>query len=405
MKILFDTSALLNDALNEIKYQAMILSPTVLRELEYIKFSSTKDEDIKAKARKVCQALRNNNHTIIATTNKQKESIRKQYDGILSSNYDSEIIVDAIAASRLYRDAVVLYTSDVLMWHIVRVLDKETNLSVEFFTPTQEVHKALWSGWIETSVSSTIIVPDCYNEYIKFYNDDGTFKEAARVDKEIGLARVEYQDIKSEYMGIIKPRNVEQELAFDLLQNDDIRIKVLLGGFGTGKTLLALAHALYFVHTQQVEKIVFIRNNIEVKDVVPLGALPGDDIEKIYPFLMNIADHCGGVEGLETLLDMGMLEPVHLGYIRGRDIKKSIIICDEAENLTTQQVQLLIGRVAEGSQLWFIGDLKQTDKKVFEENSGLRSLINALKGNELFGVVRLVKSERSKVSALADLLD
>ena len=99
------------------------------------------------------------------------------------------------------------------------------------------------------------------------------------------------------------------------------------------------------------------------------------------------------------------MEVQHLGFIRGRDIKNSIILCSEAENLTKQHVQLLIGRVGEGSSLWLDGDFKQVDSKIFEENSGLNIAIDKLKGNKLFGFVHLEKSERSETAALADLLD
>ena len=148
-----------------------------------------------------------------------------------------------------------------------------------------------------------------------------------------------------------------------------------------------------------------MRNNVGVKDTKDIGALPGNTIDKIFPYVMPLADHVGGVDGIEMLMRQGKLEVQHLGFIRGRDIKNSIILCSEAENLTKQHVQLLIGRVGEGSSLWLDGDFKQVDSKIFEENSGLNIAIDKLKGNKLFGFVHLEKSERSETAALADLLD
>lgn len=120
---------------------------------------------------------------------------------------------------------------------------------------------------------------------------------------------------------------------------------------------------------------------------------------------MPLADHCGGVDTLLDMVDNGIIEPIHLGFVRGRDLKDSIIFCDECENLTKEQVQLLIGRVAEGSELWLAGDLRQIDNRIFQENNGLRGLINGLIGEELFGMVKLIKSERSATARLADRLD
>ena len=75
----------------------------------------------------------------------------------------------------------------------------------------------------------------------------------------------------------------------------------------------------------------------------------------------------GGIDGLQMLMSPPepKLEIEHLGFMRGRDIKNSILFVSEAENLTKEHVQLLIGRVGEGSQIWFDGDFKQTDKEVF----------------------------------------
>lgn len=120
---------------------------------------------------------------------------------------------------------------------------------------------------------------------------------------------------------------------------------------------------------------------------------------------MPVADHVGGLEGLRRLQAQDRIEVTHLGFLRGRDIRNSILLVSEAGNLTREHVQLLIGRVGEGSNLWLDGDLKQVDMDVFEKNSGLVRAIDKLKGNPLFGYVRLEKSERSPTAALADLLD
>lgn len=194
-------------------------------------------------------------------------------------------------------------------------------------------------------------------------------------------------------------------MAFDMLQDPQSTIKILTGRFGSGKTYLMVVNALQLIDDNKFEKIVYVRNNIQVKDTKDIGALPGTELEKLLPFVMPIADHVGGIDGVDLLMRHNKLEVQHLGFIRGRDIKNSIILCSETENMTKQQIQLLIGRVGEGSNLWMDGDFKQTDAKVFEENNGLNLAIERLKGNRLFGYVHLQKSERSETSALADLLD
>ena len=148
-------------------------------------------------------------------------------------------------------------------------------------------------------------------------------------------------------------------------------VKIIAGKFGTGKDFLMCSAAIDLLEHGKFEKIVYVRNNIEVKNSKPIGHLPGSYNEKLLPFAMPLADHLGGVDGLELMIGHGKIEIVHLGFIRGRDIKNSIIICSEAENMTKEHIQLLLGRVGEGSSLWINGDFKQCDADVFRENSGL----------------------------------
>ena len=259
--------------------------------------------------------------------------------------------------------------------------------------------------WEAIYSESTKNIFDCLeNEYVYIVSpstenydilkwSDGKYKKLA------------YKTINNNFVDKIKPRNIQQQMAFDLLQSKTETIKVITGRFGSGKTFLMVANALQAIHDNKFEKIVWVRNNVGVKDTKDIGALPGNTIDKIFPYVMPLADHVGGVDGIEMLMRQGKLEVQHLGFIRGRDIKNSIILCSEAENLTKQHVQLLIGRVGEGSSLWLDGDFKQVDSKIFEENRGLNIAIDKVKGNKLFGFVHLEKSERSETAALADLLD
>jgi len=190
-----------------------------------------------------------------------------------------------------------------------------------------------------------------------------------------------------------------------MLQDPNTTIKILTGCFGSGKTMLMVVHALDLIEKGEFDKIVWVRNNIEVRDTTPLGALPGSAFEKLMPYVGPLADHVGGMEGVERFIERGQIEIQHLGFIRGRDIKNAIIMSSEAENLTKQHVQLLIGRVGEGSQLWLEGDYSQVDKKVFEESSGMRRAVDKLQGEPLFAYVDLPQTERSATARLADKLD
>lgn len=219
------------------------------------------------------------------------------------------------------------------------------------------------------------------------------------------LIKVPYKTVKGRFLGTVKPKNIQQQMALDLLYCPDTTIKIITGKFGTGKDFLMCAAAIDLLEHGKYEKIVYVRNNIEVKNSKPIGFLPGGYNEKMMPFAMPMADHLGGIDGLSLMISHGQVEIVHLGFIRGRDIKNSIILCSEAENMTKEHIQLLIGRVGEGSSLWINGDFKQTDAEVFRKNSGLMIAVDRLKGHPRFGYVKLLRTERSETAAMADLLD
>ena len=242
------------------------------------------------------------------------------------------------------------------------------------------------------------------NEYLIVRGPDGAAASILRCDGDV-MSKIRYKTISSKFGGEIKPRNLHQRLAIDMLYNPSATVKVLTGPFGSGKDLLMSAAAVDLLEKERFEKIVYIRNNIEVKDSKPIGFLPGTSDDKLHPFAMPLADHLGGEDGLAYMVQKGLIEIVHLGFMRGRDIKNAILYCTEAENLTREHIRLLIGRVAEGSELWVNGDMEQCDGRVFSENNGLLAAIDKLKGQRLFSYVRLKKTERSATAALADLLE
>lgn len=246
---------------------------------------------------------------------------------------------------------------------------------------------------------------DCIqNEYVIASDDKGNQLGMFKYNGE-HLQKIQYKAINSSYLGKVKPRNPQQQLAVDMLYDSSTTVKILTGKFGTGKDFLMCSAAINLIETGKFEKIVYVRNNIEVKNSKPIGHLPGSYNEKLLPFAMPLADHLGGIEGLSLMIEKGKIEVVHLGFIRGRDIKNSIIICSEAENMTKEHVQLLLGRVGEGSALWINGDFKQCDSDVFLANNGLMTAVDKLKGHPRFGYVKLLKTERSETAAMADLLD
>lgn len=242
------------------------------------------------------------------------------------------------------------------------------------------------------------------NEYALLYSPDDILVDKIKWNGEKNIT-IAFKPITNEWFTKIKPQNIEQELAFDLLQDKNTTIKLITGKMGSGKTFLTTCHCLTQLKTNKADKIIYLRNNVGIKDVPDMGALPGEALDKLIGFAMPLADALGGKEGLLYLINSGKVEIVPLAHIRGRDFRNCCIMVSESENLTKDHMQLLIGRVGEGSTLYLDGDVRQTDKAVFDKNNGIIKAINKLKGNKLFGYIELQQTERSETAALADLFD
>lgn len=281
--------------------------------------------------------------------------------------------------------------------------------------------------WVEFYAEGKVPFEMKENEYLMVFTDDNTVShycyEKGKFRKFTGGSIKTFKERKVEVdpgekervkkerksskgnSTIITPRNVEQVCAFDLIKDPTKTIKVITGTWGAGKDLIMSSAALELLAKSDViEKIVWIRNPVRLKDTPDLGALPGEVIDKLLPYLGPFIDNIGE-SSVRTMLTKGSLAVEPLQSLRGRNFKNCILICSEAENLTYDQLKLIVARVAEGSYLFINGDVRQRDANIFEKSQGLEKFIQCLTGEQLFGYVHLPKSERSATASLADKLD
>lgn len=243
--------------------------------------------------------------------------------------------------------------------------------------------------------NSTNVLNLIANEFILTSNEDllkykkGELKHAAK------------RTLQSDLMGKTKAKNIEQEMALELLLDQDIKCVVLTGEAGCGKTYLTAHAGFYQVEKRIYDKVFFTRNHIEIGK--PLGALPGDVFDKIKPYCASIVDQIGGWSMLFDLAEeRRMIEVEAINYLQGRDLKHCFIIVDEAQNINREQIKMLITRVSEGSKIVLCGDLQQVGNKEFTNgNNGLELLIQQFTNQDLFGIVELQDSVRSDLARLA----
>lgn len=242
------------------------------------------------------------------------------------------------------------------------------------------------------------------NEYLLIKDEAGKI-----VDKycfqEGNFRKLKFPIISNKFSQPIKPRNDQQVLAIDMLQDRHSKVKLLRGVYGSGKDMLMLNQALDYIDGGLFNKIVYVRPNVTVANVPDIGYLKGSADEKLEWTLAPLYDKVGGHEGVEMLIQSDQLEMVPLLHIRGRSFDNSIIYVCEAQNITTEIAKLIISRVGEGSELWLNSDTHQVDNKVYEKDNGIIKMIDKLSGNKLFGYVYLPKTERGEVAELATLLD
>ncbi len=216
--------------------------------------------------------------------------------------------------------------------------------------------------------------------------------------------------VKSRAAYGIRPRNDEQKFAIDALLNPRIDLVSLTGGAGTGKTLLALAAAL--AQEQDYEQI-FLSRPAVVLGNQDLGYLPGDQKQKMSPFLQPLMDNLNVIKNqfrptsreaqrIDGMLTQEKLVIEPLAYIRGRSLGRCFFIIDEAQNLTPHEMKTIITRAGEGTKMVFTGDIFQIDQPYLDQwSNGLTHLGQKLYGQSIFQHIFLHKGERSALSDLA----
>lgn len=156
------------------------------------------------------------------------------------------------------------------------------------------------------------------------------------------------------------PRNLHQAQFIEAMSQYDICFAI--GPAGTGKTYLGVAHALKEILERKKKKLILTRPVVEAGE--SLGFLPGDLTQKISPYLRPLYDAMDDLLPLQVvnkLEESRIIEIAPLAYMRGRSLKESYIVLDEAQNTTREQMKMFLTRIGEGSKAIITGDITQID--------------------------------------------
>ena len=389
----YDTNALL-ELQEEVLADDFAISSVTLEELESIKTNKNKTEETRYKARKIVHILDENRDKYQVVIHNDDSFEILMNSGIEVTN-DSKIC--ACAKYFSHDNDIIFVTNDLCCRLIAEEIfglkvEKAISSDIDIYKGykllmgnTAEINEHLYD---EEYMNKFVT-----NEYLLIYNTDTDEESEMRFD---GKQFVTLKLPPSKY---IKAKNALQRCALDMLNNPNITICVVLGGYGSGKSYLAMQMALYAVREKGWQsKIVGIREPIsEGKDV---GYLPGDMAQKTDDFFMPLVQQLNGGEfELEQLKRNGMLESTIPFYLKGQTFPSTVMLVDEAEDLSEKQIRLVGTRVGEESRIIFDGDYKQAVGNNSKTNPLVR-MCNELKGNEKFACIYLNEDVRSSTSKM-----
>ena len=400
-KRFLDTNAIISDCTD---ISNVSISSKTLDELENIKSSSHKDNDIKYKARVAVRAIREQKPEIVVV---QKSDYDKIEELGLEITNDNLIIASAWRYSQ--ENSIVFVTQDVLCSLIantyfgldveeLKLKNDDIYKGFRVVQPTDEELSQVYSKDNCENIFGCLV-----NEYVIINDNDGNFCDVIKWTGE-KYATLNTKPFKSRAFSNVKPLDEIQRCAFDSIVTNDIT--VLYGRSGSGKTTIPLSYIMSNVESQKYKKCVIIYDFETLKGAKTLGFTPGTLNEKIITqgAIGNIlSSKFGDMSEVERLMASGMIEIIPTANIRGYEISSDeICFVTEGQNLDTYTLKTIIQRCKAGAKIIIEGDIiEQHDNN---REVGLLKMIEVFKGYKSFGCVKLKNNYRSEIGELADRL-
>ena len=302
------------------------------------------------------------------------------------------------------------YHSDQLVSDIGLLTKGYIHYEGNFWDTVNEVKTAQTDGQTIHTLSKDEFKDELYPN--KFLIDDQGFvaKVVNITDDEVTLLHFRRESLMNQEAWGLKPLNIHQAMALNLLLDPDVHLVNLNGAAGSGKTILALAAAIEMtIATKQFRRIIATRSTRGLDE--DIGFLPGTEAEKMEPWLGAITDNLEALHNddestnssVEYILDRVPLHFKSLNYIRGRSFQQSLIIIDECQNLTPHQIKTIITRAGVGSKVICLGNLAQIDTPYLAAtSSGLTYMTERLKNFPHGGSMQLMGVPRSPLAAYAE---
>jgi len=228
--------------------------------------------------------------------------------------------------------------------------------------------------------------------------------------EQIVLRNMSHERLMNQEVWGLRPHNIHQAMALDLLRDPSVHLVSLTGPAGSGKTILALATAIeQSIEEKRFNKIIATRSTPPLAE--EHGFLPGTEEEKMDPWLGAISDNIEALHlhdespkgSIAYVKERANIQFKALNYIRGRSFQRALILIDECQNLTPHQMKAIITRAGEGSKVICLGNLAQIDTPYLTPtSSGLTYMCERFKGFAHGGHIQLEGSPRSVLAEYAE---
>ncbi len=211
------------------------------------------------------------------------------------------------------------------------------------------------------------------------------------------LKNVEQANLCNSIKVDLKPKTENQKLYWKYLRDTNKEIVICGGAPGCGKSYLSIAYALKALKDGDYDNVKILIPTVEASSALKIGLLPGNIDEKKQPwcesvsYIMRKVLHNSGVADAsriaKSLIDSGKVSFEIMSYIRGRNFDNTLLLLEESENLSPEEMLLAITRCGENSKIVISGDSRQCDRKYNTNTSGLEHAISVLKDMDEVGIV------------------
>ena len=411
-KLFLDTNALLNLGENAFKEQFIIAQKT-LEEIENIKISSNKDNEIKYKARNIARLLdaNENGYDVIAYSPEIKR--------IIDNHFLSETPDNIILASAYYcnlNEPVLVCSDDLNCKFISRNIFGLTTKGINEINLVKNLDE--YTGYKDVTLSdeemsyfylhSNENIYGCLmNEYLIIRKSDGEVVDTLRWNG-TEFKKVCNKTVKSTMFGDkIKPKDVYQSCVIDSIYNNTMT--AISGKAGSGKSLLSLVTIMNLIETGKYDRVVIMYNPTKARGAVDMGYYSGSAIEKGMQNSIGsiLTTKFGDRFAVDMLIQQDKIRLISMADVRGMEVRDNeILYISEAQNTSIELLKLCLSRASSECKIIIEGDYdSQVDSYLFDGTSnGMKRAIEVLKGEEEFGYIHLPNIWRSKIAALVDKL-